>query len=97
MSDRPEVIGAKPLCLDCHKAGIVNCSHFDNCDGKWVYVLEIALRERLVEKVKEWKPDADALMFYEGDNHGDTGEAAWNQALKMVCDALEQLLGETRK
>lgn len=37
-AQRPVVIGAKPLCLDCHSAGITNCSHFDNCDGKWVYV-----------------------------------------------------------
>jgi hypothetical protein len=34
---RPEVIGAIPVCLDCNAAGIRNCSHFDNCDGKWVY------------------------------------------------------------
>jgi hypothetical protein len=33
-----QVKGAKPLCLDCNKAGIINCSHFDNCDGTWVYV-----------------------------------------------------------
>ena len=37
---RRNVVGAKPLCLDCHSAGIINCSHFDDCDGKWVYVAE---------------------------------------------------------
>jgi hypothetical protein len=37
-AERPRVEGAKPLCLDCHSAGIINCSHFDNCDGRWVYV-----------------------------------------------------------
>ncbi len=36
-SHRHNVIGAKPVCLDCNAAGIVNCSHFDNCAGKWVY------------------------------------------------------------
>src|SRR6185312_6187484 len=35
---RSDVIGAKPLCLDCHLAGIINCAHFDECNGKWVYV-----------------------------------------------------------
>lgn len=37
-TSHPEVVGAKPLCLDCHSAGITNCSHFDNCGGRWVYV-----------------------------------------------------------
>src|SRR5258708_32532178 len=31
------VEGAKPICLDCSKAGLINCSHFDNCEGTWVY------------------------------------------------------------
>src|SRR6266705_2124423 len=34
---RPTVSGASPVCLDCNKAGLRNCSHFDNCDGTWVY------------------------------------------------------------
>jgi hypothetical protein len=28
---------SKPRCLDCNAAGHTNCSHFDNCSGKWVY------------------------------------------------------------
>ena len=36
-SPRPNVIGASPVCLDCNVAGLRNCSHFDNCDGNWVY------------------------------------------------------------
>lgn len=35
--DRPSVVGAKPVCLDCNKVGMLNCSHFDECDGQWVY------------------------------------------------------------
>jgi hypothetical protein len=29
--------GSKPRCLDCNSAGISNCSHFDNCGGRWMY------------------------------------------------------------
>jgi hypothetical protein len=36
-SPRSNVIGASPVCLDCNAAGIQNCSHFDECDGNWVY------------------------------------------------------------
>ena len=39
---RSTVIGASPVCLDCNAAGLRNCSHFDNCDGKWVYKPEPA-------------------------------------------------------
>lgn len=35
--ERSDVRGAKPVCLDCNATGIMNCSHFDNCSGKWVY------------------------------------------------------------
>jgi hypothetical protein len=35
--ERPNVSGASPVCLDCNKAGLLNCSHFDNCDGMWIY------------------------------------------------------------
>ena len=37
LAGRPNVVGAKPVCFDCSAAGIINCSHFDNCAGKWVY------------------------------------------------------------
>ena len=29
--------GSKPRCVDCNAAGITNCSHFDDCSGRWVY------------------------------------------------------------
>jgi hypothetical protein len=32
--------GVKPTCLDCAQAHIINCSHFDNCGGRWVYMPE---------------------------------------------------------
>jgi hypothetical protein len=34
---RAKVVGASPVCLDCNKAGMRNCAHFDECDGQWVY------------------------------------------------------------
>jgi hypothetical protein len=42
----PKVTGASPICLDCNKAGLRNCSHFDNCDGTWVYRPDTAELER---------------------------------------------------
>lgn len=38
MAARPDVVDASPVCLDCNAAGIRNCSHFDECDGRWIYV-----------------------------------------------------------
>lgn len=51
---RPAVKGASPICLDCNKAGLRNCSHFDNCEGAWVYKpgeqREAEIRGRVLEE-----------------------------------------------
>jgi hypothetical protein len=62
----------------------------------------VKLLER-IERVKglaeKWRPDEEnALMEYDGDNHGDTAEAAYNRCLKMVADELLAALdGEPKK
>jgi hypothetical protein len=64
---RSTVIGASPVCLDCNRAGIRNCSHFDNCDGTWVYKPEAqraegpGLREIVCGDTRDWATDGPAL------------------------------------
>ena len=52
----------KPRCLDCNAAGIINCSHFDNCDGRWEYALEAQVEslKAALRECRDWvrKPDS---------------------------------------
>jgi hypothetical protein len=50
--------------------------------------------EKLFALPEKWRPDEEDLMEYDGDNHGDTAEAAYNRCLKARADELEQILGE---
>ena len=59
-ADRPNVVGAKPVCFYCSAAGIINCSHFDNCAGKWVYKPS-AEHDREIER-KARQPLIEALL-----------------------------------
>jgi hypothetical protein len=61
--ERPTVIGASPVCLDCNAAGIRNCSHFDNCEGKWVYKPDAA--QRAPEPRYQGRREEIAQMFHE--------------------------------
>lgn len=51
--ERPIVVGASPVCLDCNAAGLRNCSHFDNCEGRWVYKPNAALASPTGEQEDE--------------------------------------------
>jgi hypothetical protein len=60
---KPAVKGASPVCLDCNKAGLRNCSHFDECDGTWVYKPnEAEIRDRVLEEAVQAVIDADMIV-----------------------------------
>jgi hypothetical protein len=47
---------------------------------------------------KTWIRDPEKhLMEYDGDNHGDTSEAAYNRALQSCYNELELILERFRK
>jgi len=47
----------KPSCVDCNLAGITNCSHFDNCAGRWTceYRTDAEIIARLRARLKSEK------------------------------------------
>lgn len=49
-------------------------------------------RDQVVELRDRKTPRPGALLFYEGDNHGDTREAALNFADKQTADELTAIL-----
>ena len=67
LAGRPNVVGAKPVCFDCSAAGIINCSHFDNCAGKWVYKAS-AEHDREIER-KARQPLIEALQHVLAIDH----------------------------
>ena len=61
------------------------------CIAHQIKALLPALEQRdreLRELCNELTPQEDALLEYEGDNHGDTADAAWNRAAKYFTDKL---------
>ena len=60
--ERHNVIGAGPVCVDCNNAGLRNCSHFDDCDGHWIYKSE---RDEAAEKLAEALQNTLSVLAFE--------------------------------
>jgi hypothetical protein len=74
--------------------------HLDNCNRCALEALLPALEQRdreLRELCNELTPQEDALLEYEGDNHGDTADAAWNSAAKYFTDKLRAALNPAER
>ena len=51
------------------------------------------IEKRLRALVQRIRPKPDALMEYDGDNHGDTATAASNSTAEWIAGDLEAILG----
>jgi hypothetical protein len=85
-AQRPNVSGASPVCLDCSKAGLQNCSHFDNCDGTWIYKTNES-RASVLEEAAQLVEGVGGVV----NDHSDAEDNIWSRRMHNIAERIRNL------
>ena len=101
-----EVVSDQPLTSECKSE--YNTLRPDTSGRRYHLVLSLLLRpgesicgsshdpkrggDAVLELIEKYRPKPDALFEYDGDNHGDTAQAASNITAREIIRQLESIL-----